>query len=150
MLTCSDTPRGLHSVADEAADEIAKAAKLAKHVLDSGGTVLAPGGAIAFYRRIQGKKGLGWLQRMVRGSAIQQVTDDLLSRSGAMQRYGIIPNQGSKLRTLSDLGALLRPDYQIPLGGGKWAIVDLTRTKQASKILKYSHRDVVFMRNVFY
>lgn len=152
--TIFNTPRGLYKVADEVADEITKAARLSRRLLDSGQHLETAWGKI-YHSSLAQKKGMGWFRRMARGSAVQQITDAVIKLHPddyrAFHRARVISNSGSAVGSRSLLSKrLLRPDFQIDLGGGKWAVIDLTQSKQAPKILKYSHRDVPYLRNIFY
>lgn len=62
--------------------------------------------------------------------------------------FNIQFNQGSFLGLRGPGGRLLRPDIQVAIPGGRWAIMDWTTEGAAHKILKYAHPLSPFLFNV--
>ncbi len=59
-------------------------------------------------------------------------------------------NQGSQLGLRNAADNLLRPDYQLYLGGGSWATFDITTLAQAGKISKYASTRSPYLVNLTY
>jgi hypothetical protein len=100
------------------------------------------------------KFGLNGAIAIARGSAIQSIANNILIRS---QRIGplilarrLILDRGSQLELRSSRGNLLRPDFQLRLGNGRWAIFDITTVGQLGKISKYRHRRAPFLIEILY
>lgn len=140
---------GENELADAVSREIVPAVRNAKKILDSGSSYGTAWGEIHHSSWIQAP-GLGWLRGMARGNAVQQITNELLTGNQVLKRAGVLINEGSAIGTRSRLGFLLRPDFQIPLGNNTWGIIDITTSKQASKITKYADPAVIYMRNLFH
>ena len=143
---------GAHPEADEVGKYIASAVRVAKKQLDRGGTGNTAWGRIYHSSWIQGSA-WSWFRPIARGNAIQQMADahmERLAKRGPtpMTRYGVISNQGFRIDR--KLWSVLRPDYQFLMSNGKWAVFDITTAKSASKMTKYKHAEVGYMRNLFY
>jgi len=138
--------RGANRTLDLVADEVEGALRQADRVLRVGGTGNQRWGAI-----YQHYAGTGhWLERVSRGNALQAIANSRLGNSTIMQEAGVIFNQGSVLGKRSSKGALLRPDFQVPLSNGRVGILDITTPGQASKISKYSDDLSPYLINILY
>ena len=135
-----------HQTVLRLAGEVEGAVNQANRVLATGGTGATRWGSL--YQRSTGWFGDSGITRMARGMAVQQIADDLLRNNTYMREAGVIFNRGSALGLRSPLGRLLRPDYQIPLSGGRWGIIDITTAGQAGKIFNYRHPASPFLVNV--
>jgi hypothetical protein len=149
--TISDIGRGVggHKVMDRLAGEIQGAVNQAERVLSVGGTGGTRWGAI--YQRYNGTG--HWLESVSRGNAIQQIAETRLLNNTYFQEAGVIFNKGHVLGLRSSSGSLLRPDFQVPLSGGRVGVLDITTQGQAGKIFKYSVRgsnQVPILINVTY
>ncbi len=123
--------KGKYPAVDAFADQLRHAVDVAERYLSKGGTAGSP--MAALYHKL---KHVPFLGRMFKGSAIQQIADTVLKRKGILPTAATA-NKGSRL----GLKALrpLRPDYQLDVGSGQWAIGDITSAGSAGKALKYDH-----------
>ena len=139
-----------NAAVDSVANEIEASATQAQSILAAGGTGGTPWGTI--YQWVKGSG--SWFEAVAKGNALQQVTDKLLRAnpitSTLIDNGQLILNKGSMVGTLSPKGFILRPDYQFDLGGGNWAVFDLTTFGQQLKIGKYANSSVPYLVNVLY
>ena len=136
---------GANSHVDRIADEIAGAVAQADRVLRTGSAGGTRWGHI--YQRLRGTG--DWKEAMARGNALQQVADQLLRKNEYLRSAGVLFNKGSRLGLRGKKG-LLRPDYQVPLANGRWAILDITTSGSARKIGKYADDLAPIRLNVLY
>jgi Pretoxin HINT domain len=155
-LNCAEISavgRGIHGnqEAMRIAGEIQGATSQAVKTLRTGGT-----GGTVWGRIYQLAKGAGWfggktwLEPIFRGNAIHQIAWKLLQGNRILEEAGVIFNQGSRLGTVSRAGNLLRPDFQVLLSKGKWAIFDITTAGEAPKIFKYENALAPYLINIVY
>jgi len=133
------------------AQEIQGAVSQAVKVLETGGTGGTAWGKLYQWAQKHGWfGGKTWLEPIFKGNAIQQIANRSLSNNPYLRQSGALFNQGSRLGTKSVAGRLLRPDFQIPLKNGNWAILDITTHGSAPKIFKYSNGLVRHLINIVY
>lgn len=82
----------------------------------------------------------------VRGNALQQVADDLMSRNRYAADAEIIVNRQSRVAGLKPL----RPDVQVPTSPTTQGVIDITTPKAAPKIKKYEDPDNEALINILY
>jgi hypothetical protein len=140
--------KNAHKIMDRLAGEIEGAVAHAERVLSIGGTGNTRWGVI--YQKLKGKG--HWLEPLAKGNAIQQIANSRLASNSYMWQAGAMFNRGHVLRLTSKSGRALRPDFQIPLSGGRVGVIDITTPSQVNKIFKYlvpNHNNQVLI-NVTY
>lgn len=110
---------------------------------------------IAKFTNKQGVVDWDRLEAMTKGHAIQALVDRALNANtftrNLIDNGTLLLNKGSRLGIPNSKGNLVRPDYQLDLGNGKWAILDVTTTGQAGKAMdKYAHRNSPFLFEILY
>jgi RHS repeat-associated protein len=124
-----------HHLLDRIAQEIDEAVLHASRMLDRGMHGRTPWGRI--YQNLVKHNPNHWLVPIVRGNAVQQIADTMLRQNRYLREAGVIFNQGHLHGLRNARGNLVRPDYQVPLAGGRLGIIDVTRSAQGPKISKY-------------
>jgi RHS repeat-associated protein len=124
-----------NATVDRVAREIDAAALHASRMLDRGLTGNTPWGS--FYQRLARHNPGHWMLPMARGNAVQQIADASLQNNRLLREAGVVFNQGHLQGMRNAAGNLVRPDYQIPMSGGRLGIIDITTPGQAGKISKY-------------
>jgi hypothetical protein len=137
---------GGHQLVDRVAGEIEGITRHADRILRTGGTDGTRWGAI--YQHYAGSG--HWFEPIARGNALQSIVNRRLLNNTYALEADVLLNQGSLLGRRSSKGALLRPDFQIPLSNGKLGVIDLTTPGQAPKISKYADPQTPFLLNVLY
>jgi RHS repeat-associated protein len=132
-LTCERATG--HHLVDRVAGEIDAAVGRANRVLDRGMHLNTPWGRI--YQNLLRNNPNHWLVPIARGNAVQQIADNLLANNHYLNAAKVLSNQGHLHGRRNVKGNLLRPDYQVPLSGGRLGIVDITTPGQGAKISKY-------------
>jgi RHS repeat-associated protein len=120
-------------------EELRFAVAHATRMLDAGKT----GGTVwgrLYHSRFKGTD----LELMARGNAIQQISESIVLRGGALRDLrsagiGVIFNEGSVADLRSANGNLLRPDVQVVMPNNTLHVIDITTPGQAAggKITKY-------------
>jgi RHS repeat-associated protein len=124
-----------HHLVDRIAGEIDAAAAHAARMLDRGLTAGTPWGEL--YKNLLKHNPNHWMIPLARGNAIQQIADTRLMNNRYLRDAGVVFNQGHLHDVRNAQKNLLRPDYQVPLEGGRLGIVDVTTTGQGPKINQY-------------
>ncbi|WP_155753889.1 hypothetical protein [Burkholderia cepacia] len=85
--------------------------------------------------------------RGAKGNAVQQIADTTLRNNRDLHDAGVVSNQRHLMGVRNFAGNLLRPDCQIYLSGGKFAVFDITAPEQGANVDKYA-ADIWI--NIFY
>lgn len=101
-------------------------------MLDSGLTGNAPWGRV--YQGIKSRDPDHWLLPLVKGNAVQQISDTALRNNRYLQNVGVVFNQGHLMDLRISAGNLFRPGCRISLPGGKLGVFDITTPEQDAKI----------------
>ena len=149
----SDVGKGVYGnqEAMRIAEQIQGAVSQAAKVLEAGGTGETTWGRL--YQLGQKSNWFGgktWLEPIFKGNAIQQIAEIQLKANFYIKEAGVFFNQGSLLGSRNAAGNLLRPDFQVQLSNGSWAIFDITTAGEASKISKYAHANAPYLINIVY